>query len=84
MVKNASLIFIFSVLGALSVGWWTNREAIMAKQEADLQKFMSAGPRFTGYDGQQLCERVKRLEQLSIGFRKAGYKPLDCNYGARK
>lgn len=84
MVKNSLLIFIFFVLGVLSVGWWTNCAAIVAKNEAALQKFVSVGPRFTGDQGQELCERVRLLEEFSIGFRQSGHKPLDCDYGARK
>jgi len=42
-------------------------------------KFMSKGPRFTAYDGQELCERVKRLEDrnsLSI--------QMPCDYTKEK
>lgn len=80
MIGRVVMILIFSALGALAAGWWVNHSAIIAKQEDDLQMFMNAGPRFTGYDGQELCQRVRMLEELSIGFRKAGHKPLECNY----
>ena len=43
----------------------------------------SIGPRFTAQDGQELCERVKALEEHSYGFANAGLKVLDCRYGTR-
>ena len=43
-------------------------------------RFVNSGPRFTRYDGQELCERVKALEVYSYGYRDAGKKPLDCSY----
>ena len=39
-----------------------------------LYHFVSAGPRFTANDGQELCERVKALEV------RLGKTPLDCVY----
>ena len=47
-------------------------------------RFVNSGPRFTGYDGQELCERVKALEVYSYGYRDAGKKPLACDYLERK
>lgn len=34
-------------------------------------EFVKKGPRFTAYDGQELCERVKRLENESYRLRVA-------------
>ncbi len=40
---------------------------------------MSKGPRFTAYDGQELCERVKRLEDRnSLSIR------MPCDYTKEK
>lgn len=36
-------------------------------------QFVNKGPRFTAYDGQELCERVKRLESESYGFKNSGF-----------
>ena len=44
--------------------------------------FISKGPRFTAYDGQELCERVKRLESESYGFKDSNLPQLPCNYAA--
>lgn len=49
-------------------------------QLVQLWQFVRVGPRFTAHDGQELCERVKALEERSYGFRDAGKMPLDCQY----
>jgi hypothetical protein len=46
-------------------------------------KFVNAGARFTALDGQELCERIRTLEQQSYGYRDAVKKPLNCEYGKR-
>lgn len=71
---------IFAAVGALSYGWWYNNQRIVSAQQAQIEKFISAGPRFTARDGQDLCERVRTLEAASYGYRDAGRKPLDCDY----
>ena len=50
----------------------------------NLKRFMAKGPRFTAKDGQELCERVRALEQVSYDYRDAGKKPMDCKYLERK
>lgn len=60
----------FAAIGALTYGWWVNHERIMAAQQAQIEKFMSVGARFTAKDGQALCERVQKLEP----------KPHPCTY----
>ncbi len=40
--------------------------------------FQQQRPRFTAEDGQALCERVRALEQESIGFRQAGKVSPPC------
>lgn len=52
-------------------------------QAWQLYRFVHQGPRFTAIDGQELCERVRALEMDSYGYRDAGKKPLDCQYGAK-
>ena len=48
-----------------------------------ITRFMTQGPRFTAFDGQALCERIRALEEFSYGYRDAGRLPLDCDYGKR-
>lgn len=45
-----------------------------------LYRFVNQGARFTAADGQELCERVLRLEEVSYGYKDSGRKPLTCNY----
>lgn len=66
----------FAAIGALTYGWWVNHERIMAAQQAQIEKFMSAGPRFTAQDGQALCERIQKLEPKPQPCRYAGKNPL--------
>ena len=70
-----------SLIGVLLLMGYEYLQAIDAQQK--IQSFVSAGPRFTSQDGQELCERVKALESFSYGYRDAGKKPLDCQYGAK-
>ncbi len=49
-------------------------------QVASIQRWISAGGRFTDRDGQRLCERVRNLEQFSYGYREAGKIPLNCEF----
>lgn len=53
------------------------------QEQARVISFMNAGSRFTGQQGQELCERVRALEERSYGFRDAGKTPLDCRYEKR-
>jgi len=47
-------------------------------------RFINQGSRFTAMDGQELCERVRALEEVSYGYRDAGRVPLNCLYQDRK
>ena len=40
-----------------------------------IYRFVNAGPRFTAYDGQRLCERVAALEEAS------GHRVGSCRFG---
>ncbi len=42
--------------------------------------FRNAGARFTAADGQELCLRIRRLEEVSYGFNDKQLHPLKCNY----
>lgn len=53
---------------------------LVAVQAAQYNHFMSRGPRFTAYDGQELCERVKLLEDASYGLHDKGLPKLPCDY----
>ena len=57
--------------------------ASLGVQAWQLSRFVGQGARFTARDGQELCERVRALEERSYGFRDAGKMPLDCRYEAR-
>lgn len=50
-----AVMWVFAVLFVASLGF----------QGWQLYKFMNAGARFTAKDGQELCERVRFLEQQS-------------------
>lgn len=43
-------------------------------------RFKQQGARFTAQDGQALCERVRALEQASIGFQQAGKVSPPCQF----
>jgi len=52
----------------------------MTIQGFQLIKFISAGPRFTAQQGQELCLVVAELAKESYGYR-ASRKPIPvCNY----
>lgn len=53
---------------------------IFTYQMWETKMFRDEGPRFTGDKGQELCERIKKLEKHSYGFQNSGLPILDCNY----
>lgn len=57
-----------SLIGVVALMGYEYLQAIDAQQK--IQSFVSAGPRFTGQDGQELCERVQKLE----------LQPQPCRY----
>ena len=77
----SKILSSLSLMGVVALMGYEYLQAIDAQQK--IQSFVSAGPRFTSQDGQELCERVKVLESFSYGYRDAGKKPLGCRYGAR-
>lgn len=76
-------LLIFVAIGALSYGWWYNRAAINDREAEKLKVFVNAGPRFTGYDGQELCEALREVAKHSIGFQQSGKPMPECNYVTR-
>ena len=79
IVTRTLFVVIFVLLGALAMGWWTNREKIANQQVEKINAFIAAGPRFTAKDGQELCEYINTVAKYSIGFQKSGLPLLDCN-----
>ena len=72
---------LFSTISLIGVGALVGYEYLQAiDAQQKIQSFVSAGPRFTSQDGQELCERVKALEAASYGYRDAGKQPLTCDY----
>lgn len=80
MVNRILFVITFAAVGALTYGWYYNNQRIIKAQETFIEKFIGAGPRFTAYDGQVLCERIQELETYSYGYKNADRKPLDCVY----
>jgi hypothetical protein len=78
MINRIIFISIFIALGALTVGWWANNSRIVAAQQEKLTQFVNAGPRFTAYDGVELCEFQNIIAVHSIGFQQSGLPLLDC------
>jgi hypothetical protein len=83
VVARALFIVIFILLGALAMGWWTNRENIANQQLERINSFIAAGPRFTGKDGQELCKFVNIVADHSYGFKKSGLPLMDCEKYSR-
>ena len=88
MIQRILFLTIFALIGALGYGWWYNNyQIITVQQERDQERmhaFMAQGARFTAQDGQDLCERVRALEERSYGFKDAGKTPMSCDYGTQK
>lgn len=84
MITRVLLGLAYAGLGALAVGWWHNRNLIDDQRQMQINAFMQKGARFTAQDGQELCERIRALEQFSYGFKDAGRTPLNCEYGSPK
>jgi len=78
MINRLIFIAIFTLLGALAFGWWHNNSRIVAAQQEKLTQFVNAGPRFTAYDGVELCEFQNIIAVHSIGFQQSGLPLLDC------
>ena len=78
MINRTIFVLIFTAIGALGFGWWYNNYRINIVQQEKLATFVNAGPRFTAYDGKELCEYVNVIAKHSIGFQQSGLPMLDC------
>lgn len=68
---NAKILIVggaLILLGVVVTMYWQSR----------VDKFVAVGPRFTAYNGQELCVRIQELEKRLIGYAKP------CNYGETK
>ena len=77
-ILRALFIILFLSVGALTYGYVTNRNNIATHELDRIQAFINAGPRFTGYDGVELCEYQNVIAKHSISFQQAGLPMLDC------
>jgi hypothetical protein len=84
MINRLIFIAIFTSLGALAFGWWTNNSRISAEHQEKLAQFVNAGPRFTADDGKELCEYQNVIAKHSIGFQQSGLPMLDCGKYTRQ
>lgn len=48
------------------------------KTNRQIETFINAGPRFSAYDGSDLCEVVRMVALHSIGFQQSGLELPDC------
>jgi DNA-binding transcriptional regulator of glucitol operon len=78
MINRLIFVAIFAAIGALAYGWWYNNYRITSAQQEKLAQFVNAGPRFTAFDGKELCEYMNIIAKHSIGFQKSGLPLLDC------
>jgi hypothetical protein len=78
MINRLIFISIFAALGALAYGWWMNNNRLNMAQQEKISQFVNAGPRFTAYDGKELCEYQNLIAKYSIGFQQSGLPMLDC------
>ena len=79
-IAQALFIVIFAILGALIVGWWVNRSHIEQMYAEKVVAFIAAGPRFTAFDGQKLCDQLRHLAEHSFGWKKSGHPLPDCDF----
>jgi hypothetical protein len=84
MISRIIFLSIFVSIGALAFGWWTNYQHIQTTQDEKVRAFLNAGPRFTAYDGKELCEYVNVIAKHSIGFQQSGLLLMDCEKYLRK
>ena len=71
MISRIIFLSIFVAIGALAFGWWINYQHIQVAQDEKMQAFFNAGPRFTAYDGKELCEYNNVIAKHSIGFQQS-------------
>lgn len=79
MINKIFFGLTFAAVGALAYGWYYNNQRILDTQRVQIEKFISAGPRFTAHDGHDLCEVVKVIAQHSIGYQRSKLELPDCD-----
>ena len=79
LIDKVIFIIIFFSVGALTYGWLYNANRIAEAQQLSITSFVNAGPRFTAYDGKELCEYQNVIAKHSIGFQQSGLPLLDCD-----
>jgi len=83
MINKILFGVTFAAIGALATYEWHKDQEILERSQA----FMNVGPRFTARDGQELCERLQRLEQHVYGsdsplaVEPCEYAPKESNRG---
>jgi hypothetical protein len=84
LIDKAIFVIIFFSVGALTYGWLYNANRIAEAQQLSISSFVNAGPRFTAYDGKELCEYQNVIAKHSIGFQQSGLPLLDCDKYLRR
>lgn len=69
-MKNIIFITIFAIVGMMAMHQYLEWQRL----NEVVERFVSAGPRFTAGDGQALCLRIRELE------RAANLPSSECRY----
>ena len=78
-IDKAIFVIIFLSVASLTYGWLYNAQRISESQQLSISSFVNVGPRFTAYDGKELCEYQNIIAKHSIGFQQSGLPLLDCD-----
>lgn len=70
IISGSSLVLV------IGLGIYSYLQDLQTEQQ--IKTFMSVGPRFSAYDGRDLCEVVRMVALHSIGFRQSGLELPDC------
>lgn len=65
-----------ALLLVIGLGIYSYLQDLQTNQQ--IEKFINAGPRFSAYDGRDLCEIVRMVALHSIGFQQSGLELPDC------
>ena len=72
----AKIMASVSLVGVLALTGYEYVQAIALQRR--LESFVNLGPRFTAFDGKELCEYTNVIARYSIGFQQSGLPMLDC------
>jgi hypothetical protein len=72
----AKIIASISLIGVLILSGFEYLQWI--SQQEQLRTFMNKGPRFTAYDGKELCEYMNSIAVNSIDFQRSGLLLMNC------